>query len=530
LKRVKIIAVVTTCAAGLLLTPTVAAATPRGLPEDSAMSVLNVLASTRAAGSTSYYISPTGDDNNPGTIDAPFKTLLRAQDAASAGDVVYIRGGVYNSFTVPTTGLEFENVYSYVNPITKSGITYEAYPTDPRPVFDFSSVPTTKRVAGFFIAPDVTDVNFVGFDVTGVKVGTQKQSEAFRIAGGANFVRMAAYNNEANGFYYTINGTGVVLDSDSHDNIGPTATSAGNTDGFGAHAKNVWFIGDRSWHNSDDGYDSINSKSGPAAAPIPGRVAYVNSWAFGMHGNQNRVGDQNGFKVGGFAYATTGIPSPLPLHTVVGNLSADNGANDFYANHQPGQSAYWIGNTGYSAGYGADFNMLERVSPTDVTNIPGYREVLHDNLAFAGTLTANDNTPAANETNNSWTINGGLDLTASSFESLDMAQLKAARKSDGSLPDVTFLKPVAGSPAAEAGLGYLSNNDAYGTLARLVTAFAQSGDIDEQDIASSLTEKLQDHALGAFENSLAAQAGKHVSPYAAETLTLVAKALALASA
>lgn len=124
---------------------------------------------------------------------------------------------------------------------------------------------------------------------------------------------MATYNNEANGFYDTINGTGVVLDCDSHDNIGPTSTSAGNTDGFGAHAKNVWYIGDRSWHNSDDGYDSINSKSGPAAAPVPGRVAYVNSWAFGMHGNKSGAGDQKGFKVGGFAYATTGIPCPLPL-------------------------------------------------------------------------------------------------------------------------------------------------------------------------------------------------------------------------
>lgn len=68
------------------------------------MSLLNVLTSTRAAGSASYYISPTGDDSNPGTVDAPFRTLLRAQDAASAGDVVYIRGGLYNGFTVPTTG------------------------------------------------------------------------------------------------------------------------------------------------------------------------------------------------------------------------------------------------------------------------------------------------------------------------------------------------------------------------------------------------------------------------------------------
>jgi len=518
------IAVAGACTAGLLLTPlaahaaTSSTADPDSAAQQSALSVLNALTNSTPAGSHAYYISPTGDDSNPGTEDAPFKTLMRAQAAASAGDVVYIRGGRYDSFTVPETDNPFENVYHYVNPIYKSGITYRAYPGDPRPVFDFSSVPTDQRVAAFYIQTNVTDVNFVGFDVTGVKVGAQKQSEAFRIAGGANFVDMAAYGNEASGFYFTIDGTGVVLNSDSHDNIGPTATAAGNTDGFGAHAKNVWFIGDRSWHNSDDGFDSINAH---------GRVAYIDDWAFHQHGNQNGIGDQNGFKVGGFAYATTGLPDPLPLHTVVDSLAADNGANNFYANHQPGQSAYWIGNTGSKPGYGADFNMLERVSPTSPDNIAGYREVLHDNLAFAGPLTLNDNTPAANETNNSWTLNGGLALSSSDFESVDMQQLTAPRAADGSLPDVNFLKPADGSAAQQAGLGYLADKgNVSGTLQKFVGAYAQSGDIDEQDIADSLVAKLQAHQLGAFLNELGAQSGKHVSAYAATTLTLVANALA----
>lgn|GEM_PF-1879563 len=518
------IAVAGACTAGLLLAPIAAhAATPRatdpaGLPQESALSVLNVLTDTTPAGSHAFYISPTGDDANPGTEDAPFHTLMRAQAAASAGDVVYIRGGRYDSFTVPETDNPFENVYHYVNPIYKSGITYRAFPGDPRPVFDFRSVPTDQRVAAFYIQTNVTDVNFVGFDVTGVKVGAQKQSEAFRIAGGANFVDMAAYGNEATGFYYTIDGTGVVLNSDSYDNIGPTATAAGNTDGFGAHAKDVWFIGDRSWHNSDDGYDSISSH---------GRVAYIDDWAFHQHGNQNGIGDKNGFKVGGFAYATTGLPDPIPLHTVVGSLAADNGANNFYANHQPGQSAYWIRNTGDTPGYGANFNMLERVSPASPDNIAGHREVLHDNLAFRGALTANDDTPAANETNNSWTLDGGLALSASDFESVDMQQLTAPRKSDGGLPDVDFLKPVDGSAAQQAGLGYLADKgDVTGTLRKLVGVYAQSGDIDEQGIADSLVAKLQAHQLGAFANEVRAQSGKHVSDYAAVTLTLVASALA----
>ena len=524
MRRIGRIAAAGTCVAGLLLTPlaahattTPAAAAASSSPESSALSVLKALRTTPATAGHVYYVSTTGDDDNPGTKAAPFKTLLRAQAAASSGDLVYIRGGRYTDFTVPETDNPFEDVYHYVNPISKSGITYEAYPGDPRPVFDFSNVPTDQRVAAFYIQTNVTDVNFIGFDVTGVKVGSQKQSEAFRIAGGANFVDMAAYGNEGNGFYFTMDGTGVVLNSDAHDNIGPTATSAGNTDGFGGHAKNVWFIGDRSWHNSDDGFDSITS---------PGRVSFIDDWAFGQHGNQNGIGDQNGFKVGGFAYSTTGLPDPIPLHTVVDSLAVDNGANNFYANHQPAQSAYWIGNTGDQPGYGADFNMLERVSPTSPDNIAGYREVLHDNLAFRGPLTENDNTPAANETNNSWTLNGGLSLSASDFESIDMHQLTAPRKKDGSLPDVDFLKPVAGSAAQKAGLGYLADKgDVFGTLQKLVDVYAQSGDVDNRGVAHSLAVKLQHHQLGAFENEVRAQAQKHVSGYAAATLLIVAGTL-----
>jgi len=510
-------AVAGACVFGALGVTAPAHAAPVDRTQDSVLSVLGALKTVPPADAQAYFISPAGNDSNPGTKDAPFKTLMKAQSAAAAGDVVYIRGGTYDQFDIPETNNPFEDVYHYVNDINKSGITYSAYPGDPRPVFDFRNVPTDQRVAAFYVETQVTDVNFVGFDVTGVKVGDQKQSEAFRIAGGANFVNMAAHDNEAIGFYYTLDGTGVVLNSDAYNNIGPTARSAGNTDGFGAHGKNVWFIGDRAWHNSDDGFDSITSQ---------GRVTYVNDWSFGHHGNQNGVGDQNGFKVGGYAYRTDGLPQPIPLHTVINSLAADNGANNFYANHQPGQSAYWLNNTAYKPGYGANFNMLERVSPTSPDNIAGYREVLHNNLAYSGAPTSNDNTPAENETNNSWTIQGGLDVAAGDFESLDMQQLTAPRKTDGTLPDVSFLKPMAGSELQKNGLGYLADkSDPYATLQKLVGVYASSGDIDNQGLRDSLANKLEDHELGAFVHELQAQMEKHVSRYAADTLILTANAL-----
>jgi len=54
------------------------------------------------AQAASFYVSPTGDDANPGTLQAPFKTVTKARDAVRAVNTtmtedinVYLRGGNY---------------------------------------------------------------------------------------------------------------------------------------------------------------------------------------------------------------------------------------------------------------------------------------------------------------------------------------------------------------------------------------------------------------------------------------------------
>jgi hypothetical protein len=159
-------------------------------------------------------------------------------------------------------------------------------------------------------------------------------------------------------------------------------------------------------------------------------------------------GDSNGFKVGGYGVSGT-VASPMPSHTVKYCLSANNNANGFYANHQPGKAATWTNNTAYNNG-NANFNMLEQVSATDRTDIPGTREVFHYNIAFTGTTIVNDNNPAANKTNNSWT-KSGVTVSSADFQSLDATQMDNARQSNGSLPNITFMHLVSGSDLA--GLG-----------------------------------------------------------------------------
>ncbi len=66
-----------------------------------------------------YYVSKDGNDNSPGTLSEPWKTVQHAADTLVAGDTVYIREGTYSELiTIGASGTSG-------NPIT-----FIAYPTE----------------------------------------------------------------------------------------------------------------------------------------------------------------------------------------------------------------------------------------------------------------------------------------------------------------------------------------------------------------------------------------------------------------
>lgn len=372
-----------------------------------------------SANNNNYYISTDGSDSNPGTLDKPFASIAKAQETASSGDTVYIRGGTYKNFNIADS----DSNYNYVNEITKSGITYKAYSSKDVPIFDFSNIETDKRVAAFRVAPKTKDVTFQSIKVIGVPVGNQKQSECFRIEGNAKFDQVTCCDNQAIGFYFTGHATGECIRCDSYNNIGIKDISIGNIDGFGAHGDGVTFKECRAWNCSDDGFDCINSK---------GANTFDTCWAF----NMNAGGDSNGFKIGGFGkQVITNVP---PVHTVKNCLSGNNGAHGFYANHQPGQSAIWTNNTAYNNKKG-NFNMIECSNISTPTDIPGTREVLKYNLAYKNNSLDEANLADENNKDNSWN-DTSESISANDFQSLDARQLTKERGLDGSLPDITFMK------------------------------------------------------------------------------------------
>lgn len=49
-----------------------------------------------AAHAATYYVAPTGNNNNPGTESKPFRTIAHAVDTMLAGDTTYVMDGTYN--------------------------------------------------------------------------------------------------------------------------------------------------------------------------------------------------------------------------------------------------------------------------------------------------------------------------------------------------------------------------------------------------------------------------------------------------
>ena len=87
---------------------------------DMKKNILNIIAVSALllslsipAESTTYYVSPIGNDFNQGTITSPWHTFQKALTIADAGDTVYFRGGNYtieSPFGESSSGIDFSKV------------------------------------------------------------------------------------------------------------------------------------------------------------------------------------------------------------------------------------------------------------------------------------------------------------------------------------------------------------------------------------------------------------------------------------
>ena len=420
-----------------------------------APAVWALLLSGGSALAADLYIAPDGSDSaGNGTIGSPYETITKAQNMASSGDTVYLRGGTYYLDTDDITYTY--SAWQSVNRITKDGISYIAY-EDEAPVFDFSGVlPDGYRVTAFLIEAD--NCVFADFEVVGVQVtidDTRTQSECFRIYGGDNnrFERLSMHDGMGIGWYLTRGGGNLVINCDAYNNKGLNSYSHGNVDGFGAHTDKTYntgnkFIGCRAWFNSDDGFDLINND---AAVTISNCWSMYNGYDF--ESPSSKIGDSTGFKAGGYGVSGVDYPTPVPRNRVISCLSVGN-SRGFYANHHTG-GIDWIGNTAINNG--ANYNMLCNLDASSYdTDVDGFDQYMKNNLGYGGGSEV-INLGSTNEndvTYNYWTL--PVSVTAADFESLTYSELTQARQTDGSLPEVEYAHLVEGSDLIDAGTGNLN--------------------------------------------------------------------------
>ncbi len=450
-----------------------------------------LFASRGAAAASTYYVAPTGDDSNAGTMAAPFLSWGHAQSVAAPGDTVYFRGGryKYSAATTNCGGSTSATVNAVI--LNKSGtsgnpINYFAYPGE-KPVFDFSGITDTSkyncRQTGVRVQASWLHVKGLEFTGTLQLNNLNHESWCFYVDGGSNnvFEMLDAHHNNGPGFFIQRGSNNLFLNCDSHENE-DTMTSNGDgqsADGFGCHPNRAGdtgnaFRGCRAWWNTDDGWDFINATE---ACTVENSWAWYSGYKPDAVSNGAPVslsaGNGNGFKGGGYGDPQANVPTPTPQHVVRFNVSFYNKASGLYANHEI-VSPYFYNNTSFNNGADVDMLGLDGTTTTSVG-------ILRNNLAYSsnGHAVTTDMTNGGpiSDMFNSWDASLGVTVSDADFQSVafkppascpeafraggtpccppdDMtcfAGMASARQADGSLPVLPFLRLAAKSDLIDKG-------------------------------------------------------------------------------
>jgi hypothetical protein len=125
-------------------------------PSKSATAVITLV--TQPATGTTYYVSTTGSDSNPGTLSRPWRTIQHAANTVTAGDTVYVRNGVYNEVvTMKSSGSE-----------SAGFITFSSYPGELASL-DGTGLTIPNGQWGLFSFPSQSYIVINGFEIRNYK-------------------------------------------------------------------------------------------------------------------------------------------------------------------------------------------------------------------------------------------------------------------------------------------------------------------------------------------------------------------------
>jgi len=252
------------------------------------------------SGST-YYVSTTGNDSNPGTIGAPWLTIQHAANTVTAGATVYVFGGVYNeAVNFPASGT------------AAAPITFEGYPGQTA-VLDGTSVTcctSNPPSSGNDTQGLVTIVNQSYITVSGFEI--------------RNFTTSKASYTPA-GVWITGSGTGVQLLNNLVHNITTSSEKNGNAFGIAVYGTSqtpitsVMISGNEVYSLKTGNSESVN---------VDGNVTHFSITNNLVHDNDNIGIDAIGYEgVGpvGYDEAMYGEISGNTIYNISGIHNAGEG-------------------------------------------------------------------------------------------------------------------------------------------------------------------------------------------------------------
>lgn len=422
-----------------------------------------------------YYVAPNGNDLNPGTISSPWLTWQKAFDTAQPGDTVYYRGGIYPLTATDGTGIIYDPSDGHGNDGERNNRIYHlAYPGE-KPILDCSNLATTPNYASYGLK--ISNLDYVTF--SGLTVRNLNQLDCTEFACDIMVgVQLTTSNNiiidqftihdiAGIGFRSSSNDTVLIINSDAYNCCDTLHLSMPGQYGTGFNTSGtnengyVTYKGCRAWQCSDQSFSS----------PGFGTVVFDGNWAFN---NGYLTGNGNGFKIGYLVSnnkATKIVKNNLAFYC--GNYLAADGITTNDDETRFGFTSYIYNNTTYKCSrYGIVTYQASTPSIRYIAN-----NIAYDNNGRFEYLLLGENTT---NLTNSW--NAGVTITDDDFISVDSTGVTGARQSDGSLPDLDFLKLKSTSDLIDIGTNI--GLDYSGSLPD-IGAFEYDGDID-----STLTDIL----------------------------------------
>lgn len=397
--------------------------------EDSTTAPLSSL----TAKGISYYLSPTGNDNNAGTLSSPWFTLEKAWSAVTPGDVIYMRGGTYAYAT--------QQDLLGKNGTASDLIQLVNYPGEKPVITGASNYAFQIGLNTDLIYFEGSYVHFKGLEISNFKQKPD-QSPWFGFRAGYmqnSIVENINYHDNATAFTIRGDGSGnLVLNSDFYRNQDPYSDQPyDGADGLAITYNNNSSAmntvrGCRAWWNADDGFDFWQNE---------GAVHIEKSWSFYngyQPGTFATAGNGTGIKLGIMGSVTTTVKRTVNNCVAFKNRSWGICENQALANMNlynntsvnNGTWNYWFGSWGASP------------------------KTFRNNITMGGSTMWDvfglDIGSSAIHSNNSW--DGTVSATASDFSSMDSSQLTRARQADGSLPVITFVQLASGSDLINVGM------------------------------------------------------------------------------